>query len=1157
MNFLKKSSKGISRKKGKGQSALEYLITYGWAILIIAVVVSLLYFFVAVPSSVVPNSCSFTSGVDCQDMEFGSNSINSSVSILLNNKEDYAIKDPKLTVNYSNVNYTSSCYPNYVLPGGSIVCIVKGLKYSPINNYVHGSLYLNSSDCSLAQNSTSCANAPKQLDLGTFAAHTALVVKPNVSIKLTAESQSPDYNNNWPDNGSSDELVANVSFLGYPLSGSTVNFSVVSSSNTTPTISPKYSSTNSKGVAISYISDTGLSKVIVNASFGNYTSNQVTVNFTKVTGLMIYFNTKNMTDLVRINNAPIAKNGTDVLTTCYTKIPYNVTQHKSISNYVYENFSYIEFDGVKYTSDSGLLYVNCNDPNRNVDVNYTYFYKLTTKTNPTNGGSVSPSSNFYKENSFVTLGESNDSSWSFSNWTCSDPDTGFGGNYCYSGKNSTQVIDITNPMNETANFDPTLYMNVSPGGDGTAIVSSGLTTGSTSSSSPKGFDETYGSKVDITETNNTGYKFVSWTGSGDGSYTGSNQSATVTMDGVIYETANYDVYLTELSSPSGAASSLSPGSGWYAPGTSITLSESNNTGYKFEDWTGYQKSTSSSFTMTVPNQDFSETANYDVHLTELSSPSGAASSLSPGTGWYAPGTSITISESNNTGYKFMNWTGYQNSSSSSFSMTVPTSPFTETANYNVYLTENAYPSAGASSLSPGSGWYVPGNSITLSESNNTGYKFVNWTGYQKSSSSSFSMTVPTSPFTETANYDVYLTELSSPSGGASSLSPGSGWYFPGSSITLSESNNTGYKFVNWTGYQGSSSSSFSMTVPNQDFSETANYDVRLTELSSPSGGASSLSPGTGWYAPGTSITLSESNNTGYKFEDWTGSDSSSSSSFSMTVPTSPFTETANYDVHLTELESPSGAASSLSPGSGWYAPGSSITLSESNNTGYKFVDWTGSDSSSSEPFTMTVPTSPFTETANYDVYLTELSYPSIAASSLNPGTGWYAPGNSIKFSESSKEVNFGGYKFMNWTGYQNSSSSSFTMTVPNQDFSETVNYEVNDYFYPQQGNNNRPTKATLNVTGYYDGVESLGTNVVTSSPGTEELNFSPGDTIIITENPHIYSDGCSPGYGNVFTGYSYNHSIGYTRESGTVLIITQPNEPTYVTAHFQCEFFAT
>ena len=57
MDFIKKSSKEPSKKLGKGQSALEYLITYGWAILIIAVVVSLLYFFVAVPSSVVPNSC--------------------------------------------------------------------------------------------------------------------------------------------------------------------------------------------------------------------------------------------------------------------------------------------------------------------------------------------------------------------------------------------------------------------------------------------------------------------------------------------------------------------------------------------------------------------------------------------------------------------------------------------------------------------------------------------------------------------------------------------------------------------------------------------------------------------------------------------------------------------------------------------------------------------------------------------------------------------------------------------------------------------------------------------------------------------------------------------------------------------------------------------
>jgi len=57
--------------KGKSQSALEYLITYGWAILIIAVVISLLYLYVAVPKVIVPSTCSFLTGAVCQDMIFG------------------------------------------------------------------------------------------------------------------------------------------------------------------------------------------------------------------------------------------------------------------------------------------------------------------------------------------------------------------------------------------------------------------------------------------------------------------------------------------------------------------------------------------------------------------------------------------------------------------------------------------------------------------------------------------------------------------------------------------------------------------------------------------------------------------------------------------------------------------------------------------------------------------------------------------------------------------------------------------------------------------------------------------------------------------------------------------------------------------------------
>jgi len=69
----------------KGQSATEYLITYGWAILLAAISVSILYFFILVPSAIAPNTCSFAYGAYCQDMILGSNSISSKIALFLTN----------------------------------------------------------------------------------------------------------------------------------------------------------------------------------------------------------------------------------------------------------------------------------------------------------------------------------------------------------------------------------------------------------------------------------------------------------------------------------------------------------------------------------------------------------------------------------------------------------------------------------------------------------------------------------------------------------------------------------------------------------------------------------------------------------------------------------------------------------------------------------------------------------------------------------------------------------------------------------------------------------------------------------------------------------------------------------------------------------------
>jgi hypothetical protein len=48
-----------------------------------------------------------------------------------------------------------------------------------------------------------------------------------------------------------------------------------------------------------------------------------------------------------------------------------------------------------------------------------------------------------------------------------------------------------------------------------------------------------GAKVTIIGTANSGHKFKSWTGTGTGSYTGSTNPATITMNSAITETATF------------------------------------------------------------------------------------------------------------------------------------------------------------------------------------------------------------------------------------------------------------------------------------------------------------------------------------------------------------------------------------------------------------------------------------------------------------------------------------------------------------------------------------------------------------------------------------------------------------------------------------------
>ena len=62
--------------KRKSQAALEFIMTYGWAILVVLVAIAALaYFGVLSPSQFLPNRCTFQSGIACLDFKATASSL--------------------------------------------------------------------------------------------------------------------------------------------------------------------------------------------------------------------------------------------------------------------------------------------------------------------------------------------------------------------------------------------------------------------------------------------------------------------------------------------------------------------------------------------------------------------------------------------------------------------------------------------------------------------------------------------------------------------------------------------------------------------------------------------------------------------------------------------------------------------------------------------------------------------------------------------------------------------------------------------------------------------------------------------------------------------------------------------------------------------------
>ena len=262
---------GKTHSEKSGQSAIEYLVSYGWALLVLSIVVGAIYYFIFLPSSLVPSQCSVASGLYCDDIALGSNSAAGKVVLLLTNTQAFPVQNPTVNVSINGHNTTANCLTRYAVSGGSIICIANTSPQSAAQ-LVTGAFHVSAQYCGLSNTpmtANSCSSVPMQVYTGTFAAHSSGLFNPTVNISLSA-SPNPGYA------GTASRLTALVTILGYPIKGATVNFT---SNSTNIPVGPAFMTTDAHGNATTYAHPSTTGKAKVTASYSNV-SKSIILTFT-------------------------------------------------------------------------------------------------------------------------------------------------------------------------------------------------------------------------------------------------------------------------------------------------------------------------------------------------------------------------------------------------------------------------------------------------------------------------------------------------------------------------------------------------------------------------------------------------------------------------------------------------------------------------------------------------------------------------------------------------------------------------------------------------------------------------------------------------------------------------------------------------------------
>ncbi len=579
------------------------------------------------------------------------------------------------------------------------------------------------------------------------------------------------------------------------------------------------------------------------------------------------------------------------------------------------------------------------------------------------------------------------------------------------------------------------------------------------------------------------YIFEGWVGSGNGSYSGSNNPATVEMNGSIVETAFWTKqYQLTISTNHG---STDPGAGvyWHDEGSAVILQATapltvGDERYVWNGWTGFGSysytgsNNMASITMNGPIREMASwTHQYKVSF--AASPSEAGSTQPSDVQWMEAGP-LEIGAIPSGNYVFSSWTS--DSSSITF-VDQLASTFanigaygTVTANFisnnvEVTITSNTAGTGyvlvdGNATIIPWTFNWVRGSSHSLAAATDVTvgqgdrYRFSSWSDGQPQN---HSFVVPTLATTVSASF-LHQYQLTMASNfGNTTPTIGVHWIDAGSTVTLDSIapiSVAGERYVSfaWTGsgpgnYSGATNSA-SVTM-NAPITQTASWTHQFQLTISSNFGTVSPSTGT-WYNAGATVTLATAAPTSitgerYQFSSWAGigvgsySGTNNPATNAVTM-NSPITEIAIW-VHQYKLTIATNFGSVNPTAASWYDVGSVVPITANHPTtasGERYVSltWTGlgtgSYTGTDNPATVTV-NGPVTETAEWThQYQVSFAVTPAGGGSINPtGDNVWVTAGSLSIT-ATPSVN---YAYSSWT----SSTAAITFSAMSPSTAASIN----------------------------------------------------------------------------------------------------------------------